>query len=274
MNIAYSMKIQNHNRQTAREAGRQYKRILSRVLAPSTYTFFQKVNLKGGMCGLDLGCATGENTLQLKTIVGMEGKMTGLDSNSFNIKIAKEKALQNNTTPIEYRQQNILEWKEYLKYDFVYSRLLFNQLSDPLSILKQVHYSLKTGGLAMVEDLDFSQFHCFPNCYAFDRLVELYTAINKRQSTDPSIGKQLYPLFQQVGFKKIQAQMVAPSFLTGNNKRIASLTLENIATILIDEKLTTPTEIQALLFELKAFEKRKNTLIALPGIYQVWGFRF
>lgn len=268
------MKFAKKNSLRDNAAGRQSHRILSQILTPSTQAFFEKVHFKKGMMGLDLGCRNGDNTLKLKAMIGEEGKMIGLDSNKIHIKIAKEKAIQNNEYNIEYRHQNILEWKESNTYDFVYSRLFFNQIRKPLSVLQQVYNSLQIGGFAMVEDMDFSQFYCFPNCFAFDRFVELFLEIKKLQHTDANIGKHLYPIFKESGFKNIHLQSVSPNFLTGKNKRIASLTLENIATILIDEKLTTPTEIQALLFELKAFEKRKNTLIALPGIYQVWGFRF
>ena len=41
--------------------------------------------------------------------------------------------------------------------------------------------------------------------------------------------------------------------------------MESIAIHLLDKKLTTPTELQALLFELKEFEKQPNTMISLPS---------
>ena len=88
------------------------------------------------MQGLDLGCGTGETTSQLKALIGAEGKMTGIDSNSIDIKIAKEKAIQDNEDRIEYRYQNILEWKENQQYDFVYSRLFFNQLRETVEHYK------------------------------------------------------------------------------------------------------------------------------------------
>jgi len=225
------------------------------------------------MHGLNLGCGTGENTLLLKTMVGSEGKMTGLDSNPVNIKIAEEKAVQNELSQIDYRHQNSSEWSEEQVFDFVYSSLLFNQSINLSNILKQVHNSLKPGGMVMVEDLDFSQFNCFPSCYAFDRFMELNSIIEKRQVTDNNIGKQLLSVFQNAGFKNIQIQQTRPCFLADKNKRIASLTLEYIAPIIIDKKLSTPAEVQALIFELKNFEEEENSMISMPGIYQVIGYK-
>ena len=199
--------------------------------------------------------------------------MTGLDANPFYIKIAKEKALQKGEEQLDYRQQNLSEWKEKQKYDFVYSRLFFNPLSNLPAILKSAHTSLKTGGFAVFENFDFSQFHCFPNCYAFDCFVELFTTINKGQNDNPNRGKQLRSAFHHAGFENIRLQQVRPNFLTKKAKHIVSLTLENIAPILIEEKLSTPTELQVLIQELKSFESQKDTMIALPGTYQVWGYR-
>ena len=92
----------------------------------------------------------------------------------------------------------------------------------------------------MVEDLDFSKYYCFPHCYAFDRYVELYTEIKKRQGADAHIGSQLFSLFQQSNFKNIKVQSVLPAFLSKESKHIASLTLESIAPLLPRRKPDDP----------------------------------
>ena len=164
-------------------------------------------------------------------------------------------------------------WKKEQSYDFVYSRNFFNQLRHPLAMLKQIYNSLTPQGLAMIEDLDFSKLQCFPNSFAFSHFVELFTTVKKQQGVDANIGNKLSSLFQQANFSNIQVQLVSPSFLTGESKKMASLTLESIAPLLLDEILITPTELQALLIELKAFEENPHTMITLPGIYQAWGER-
>ncbi len=254
-------------------ASRKRQQILSNILASSTEAFIKQVNLQSQLNALDLGCGTGETTFLLSDAINRAGKIIGLDSKETQLKIARENAHQNELSQVEFRYQNIHEWEEYQSYDLVYSRYFFHQLREPLSMLQKVFNSLKPGGLAMIEDLDFSKFQCFPNSYAFDRFTELYIEVVKKQGADPNIDKQIYPLFQLAGFKNCQVQLVRPKFLTGKNKRIASLTLESISTILEKENLASHAELQALLSELKSFEALKNTMISLPGIYQVWGYR-
>lgn len=269
-----NMKHQINKLPSNTAAGRKRWNILSEVLASSTREFLERIHFQNGMKGLDMGCGTGEVTLQLATMVGTKGKVTGIDRDATSIKIAQEKAARKNKTNVDFIQKDIFEWKDSAgAYDFVYSRLFLNQLSQPLAALQKVHQSLKTGGMAMVEDMDFSNYYCYPNCYAFDRYLELFIEIKKRQGTDANIGNKLFSLFQQAGFQKVKVQLIPPTFLNLNHKPIASLTLENSSDILLQEELTTSTELQALLFELKAFENRQDTLITLPGIYQAWGYK-
>jgi len=253
-------------------ARRKRQQIMSKNLSPSTEAFVGDASLRRGMNGLDLGCGTGETTLLLKSMVG-NGRITGIDSRSTQISIAKDKAQRNNVNRIEFQCINILEWRPRVSYDFVYSGFHFCLLKKPLLLLKQVYSTLKPGGFAMIEDLDFSQFHSFPNSFAFDRFVELYMDVLTLQGADPKIGNNLFPLFQEVGFDHIKVQKVRPTFLTGKDKYLASFTLESIATILVNENLAMTTEIQALLFELRDFESQSNTMITLPGIYQVMGYK-
>ena len=267
------MKLNEGKLKITSAASRKRQQLLSEVLVPFTKIFFLKAPLKKGMHGLDLGCGTGLTTVILKSLIGSEGTITGMDSNAFHLSIAREKAIQQELPNITYRLQNILEWSDNQTYDFIYSGLFFNRISEPAAIFKQIHNSLSAGGFAMVEDLDFTQFQCFPNCYAFDRFIDLYTEIKKNQGTDANIGNRIGQLFKQAGFQKIQARMIPPKFLKGTTKHIASLTLESITPLLLEENLTTPTELMALIFELQDFEKQKNTMITLPGIYQVFGYR-
>lgn len=253
-------------------ARRKRQQIMSKNLSPSTEAFVRDASIRPGMNGLDLGCGTGETTLLLKSMVA-NGKMIGIDSRRTQISIAKDKAQRDNVSPIEFQCINILEWKARESYDFIYSGFHFCLLKTPMLLLKQVYSTLKPGGFAMIEDMDFSQFQSFPNSFAFDRFVELYMDVITLQGADPKIGTNLFTLFQEVGFDHIKVQKVRPAFLTGEDKYLASFTLESIATILVNENLATTTEIQALLFELRDFESQKNTMITLPGIYQVKGYR-
>ena len=254
-------------------SGEKRNRIMAEVLSPSTAALLQKIHLQNGMCGLDLGCGTGEVTFQLAERVGQKGEVTGMDQNVDNIRKAQAKLLKDEWANVCFIMKNIVEWRESERYDFVYSRLLLNQLRQPSAVLQNVYRSMKSGGVMVVEDLDCSNYYCHPASYAFDRYLELFTAAKKRQGTDAHIGHKLLPLLEAAGFEKIQVQMVPATFLCQQNKPLASLTLDTISRILLSERLVSSTELTVLLDELRAFELRNDTLITAPGIYQAWGYK-
>lgn len=254
-------------------AGRRRDEILANVLANSTSRFLQKIEFKTYTHGLDLGCGVGGVTLRLKSLMGQDGHMIGIDSNLTNVHIAREKATSLNQTKIEFHHKNMASWRPTTQYDFVYSRLLFNRLSRPLEVMDQIFNSLNIGGSVMIEDMDLSNYHCYPHCFAFDRYVELVADLKKRQGGNAMIGNQLSFLLRKTGFAHVQVQVVHPHFMNADGKRIPSLSLENIADALLAEKLVEVSELQALLFELKTFENHPESFITLPGIYQAWGYK-
>ena len=256
-----------------RTPGRKRDQILSNALAESSSRFLQKFDFKKTKLGLDLGCRMGEITLLLKALLGQNGKMIGIDSTSINVSIAKERAALIKQSGIEFFQKEISAWREQRQYDFVYSRLLFNELSEPPKVMQQIFKSLKSGGWAMIEEMDLSNYQCYPNNYAFERFVELAMELKIQQGTNTAACNQLIPLFRNAGFRRIQVQVTQPVFLKNESKSIPSLSLENIANSLINEQLATASELHALLIELKSFEKRPNTLITLPSIYQAWAYK-
>lgn len=268
-----SMNDLQHFNSSSLISGEKRNRIMAEVLSPSTAALLQKIQLRNGMCGLDLGCGTGEVTFQLAERVGWEGTVTGMDQDADKIQTAREKQYKNGVTNTEFILKNITEWQESERYDFVYSRLLLNRLRQPPAALQNVYRSIKSGGVAIVEDLDYSNYYCHPLCYAFDRYLELYIEAKKQQGTDAHIGHKLLPLLETTGFQKIQVQMIPATFLSQRNKPLASVTLEAISAVLMSEQLVSSAELKVLLDELRAFEQRTDTLITAPGIYQAWGFK-
>ncbi|MEM6964225.1 MAG: methyltransferase domain-containing protein [Bacteroidota bacterium] len=262
----------NNGFSTSKATERQHQKYLNELLAPTTNKLLESIHFSKRAKVLHLGCSTGFVTFQLEKKIGSSGQITGVDKNQINLDTAQEKLNFLQLPNVNFSFFSSAEWKRKSDYNVIYSRLFFNQLKHPKEVLRSVKRFLKSGGVIVIEDIDFSNYYCFPHCYAFDRYFELFISLKQRKQQDAKVGSKLLAYLKDAGFQDVKAQMIAPSFLSTNNKPITSLSLESISEELLKENLISKSELQALLFEIKDFESRSDTMITLPSIYQVSGF--
>ncbi|MFK3936868.1 class I SAM-dependent methyltransferase [Alkalihalobacillus sp. NPDC078783] len=109
---------------------------------------------------IDLGCGPGLYSEKLQT----EGyRVTGVDYSKHSIDYAKEQA-KNKNLDIEYRVENILEFKEEEKYDIsllIYQIFGLFSPDDRKIILKNINKGLKKGGLLLLDVLSEHSYHEF-----------------------------------------------------------------------------------------------------------------
>ncbi len=254
-------------------AKRERYRILSNILESSTASFLQQFKLKRDLKGLHLDCKDGEVTLQLAKMLGNVGSIVGVDNSENSIAIAKQRIGMENEGSITFLTKESFEKTNTQKYDFVYSRFLLSSSSSPMNELQKMYDLLKPGGLLLAEEIDFTRNFCAPYSFAVERYTELYSALMRKNGADPSIGSNLRFKLDEMDFQKVKSQLIPPAFLTGERKKLVSLTFETVADSILKASMAKPAEIQALLYEIKDFEQQAFSMISLPGIYQVSGIK-
>jgi len=253
--------------------GKKRLEVLARVLWPTASRLLEEAGLTEGMRCLDLGCGGGDVALQLAALVGTKGLVVGLDMDEVKLDMAQQSAMRLGLANVQFRKSNVHDWMEESQYDCIYSRFLLTHLPDPLSVLQQMLRATRTGGIAIVEDIDFSGSFCHPPCAGFDAYVRLYRSAAARQEADADIGPKLYGMFLDAGWRNVKVNVIQPTFSSGEGKQLAVLTLTNIAESLLEENLVTEPELQSAIDELARFTEDPRTLMSLPRVFQVWGRR-
>jgi ubiquinone/menaquinone biosynthesis C-methylase UbiE len=253
--------------------GKKRLEVLARVLGPTTARLWERAGLRRGMTVLDLGCGGGDVALELARRVGPDGHVVGVDMDPAKLELARQAAVQQGLGHIEFRQLDAGRWDEGERYDFVYCRFLLTHLSDPVDVVRRMRRAVRPGGVAAVEDIDFTGHFCHPRCPAFERYVSLYRAVVARRGGDADIGPKLYGMLTEAGWHGVNLEVVQPVFVAGEGKRLALLTLVNIAEAVVAEGLATEQDVRATADELAAFTDDPRTIISLPRIVQVWGRR-
>jgi len=234
----------------------------------SSEVFLKDAGLKAGMHCLDLGCGNGEITLRLSNLVGPQGSITGIDADETCILIARE-ASKAREIPVDWKVGTIESDLAFEKYDFIYARFLLSHLRNPSVLLERIQSRLKPGGVIAVEDVDFAGHFSYPACPAFDRYVELYLQTGKQKGADPLIGPRLPVLLSKAGFTQPKMRVVLPTFMSGEGKRMAELTLKNIQSAIVEAGLAPKEEVERLVGEIADFTSDPFSIMSLPRIFQV-----
>jgi ubiquinone/menaquinone biosynthesis C-methylase UbiE len=257
---------------TGGDQGAARLRILGRATWPTTLELLVGAGIAPGMRVLDLGCGSGEVTVELAGMVGASGSVTGVDTDPAMLEVARARTLELDV-PIDFVRGDALGPYPADGYDAVYARFLLSHLADPAAALGAMRAATRRGGIVIVEDVDFPGHLWHPPCAAFARYVELYQEVARRRGGDAAIGPQLPRLVHQAGYANVQLDVVQPTFLDGDGKRIAVLTMEAIRDAVVAAGLATHVEVDAIVAELDAHRRDPSTLQSIARIVQVWATR-
>ncbi len=255
------------------KAGRERLRLLARIMEPGTTELFGRVGIQPGWSCLDIGCGGGDVTRALAERVGPSGRVLGVDVDQTVVDIAQQEAERSGLTNISFQCAAADTFRIDSSFDLIYCRFLLTHLPNPAGVLDNIMYSLKPGGALVVEDIDFSGHFCSPHSAPFQRYIELYYDIVRRQGGDPDIGLRIPSLLLGANCLDVQVHVEQPAAISGETKLMAAVTWENIADQLLIDGLSTAAEIESVAEALYTSAHDSCTLMSLPRIIQAWGYR-
>jgi ubiquinone/menaquinone biosynthesis C-methylase UbiE len=253
-------------------SGFERLRVLSRVLHPTTGALFDRIGVAADMHCLDVGCGSGDVSLELSRRVGASGRVLGVDLDEVKLELARSTADACGARGLEFRKADVLALPPHPEFDLIYVRFVLTHLTDPGAALAGLVRLLRPNGILAVEDIDMRGCFCHPPSDAHRRQAELYTRAAEAKGGDANIGPRLPELLRAAGLSHVQVGVVQPTALTGETKLIALLTMQNIADAVITGGHASVQEVDAIVSELAALAADSTTLIALPRIFQTWGF--
>lgn len=153
--------------------GKRRLEILSRTIGPGTDRFLKKAGISPGMNCLDLGCGSGDVTMAMAALVGVYGHVLGVDLDEHKIQSANASVQQRDIKNAGFKTFNAYDLKDESAYEVVYSRFLLSHLGKPEDVLQKIALALKTNGIILIEDTDFSGHFCSPASSDFNSYINL-----------------------------------------------------------------------------------------------------
>lgn len=248
---------------TAHLATQKKRQLLDRICAAPHTLPLDKIGRKQGL-GLHINCGAGTFSLSILDQLRPDSALVAIEQDEDLIKLAQQNTGLPATAKIEFLSETAFLQQKLRTFDFLYLNHPFHS-STYFSQAAHLFELLNPGGCLFIHSLNWTKINGFPQEVSFQRFKALLTAFQKDHSLQGFTKSNL----QQAGFAAIDFSFQPPLFLKGNDRELASLTLEAIAPSLLKMELVGATDLQELLRALRAFEHKPQTIINLPEVYHL-----
>jgi SAM-dependent methyltransferase len=252
--------------------GRERMNLLAAVWAPSTLALLDELGVAEGARCIDLGCGGGHVTMELARRVGPEGCAVGFDLDDALLEVAGQDAKAQGLDNVTFRVAAAEDLAE-TGFDLAFARFLLMHLRDPARVAGLMAGAVRSGGIVVIEDAQFSGCFTYPSCPSYDRWVCWYQETVRRAGGDADLGPRVPALLHSVGVTDLAVRVVQHAYLDGPNKHLQEKSMANMKTAVVAAGVASADEYAAAQAELEAFTADPTTLIAGPRMIQAWGRR-
>ncbi len=159
--------------------------------------------LRPDMDVLECGSGPGVVTFEIAKKV-INGSVIGIDIDKDQIDSNNKKVQESNIENLKFEVANVLELPYPDNFfDIVYMQALIVHIKVPIDAIREAHRVLKNDGLILVREPMTDRAIFCPEEPLFLELFELIDKAIKSYGGDPSIGRKLWPILNEVGFRDI-----------------------------------------------------------------------
>jgi len=181
----------------------EYERLMlqGRVLRPYTEKFFRAAGLVPGMRILDIGSGMGDVALLAADIVGLGGRVLGIDRDAAALDHARRRATEQGCSSwVSFQTANLDEFKTADKFDALVGRYVLMFQPDASATIRHLLPCVKRGGIVVFHEIDFPDpYPSYPPCPLFDQAYALLGEAFQRSGVPPHFGRRLGKTFVDAG---------------------------------------------------------------------------
>jgi SAM-dependent methyltransferase len=177
------------------------------LLLPIEQQIWQVAGLQTGMQVLDVGCGTGIISAEIAKQVS-PGRVQGIDRSIALLEMASQLSREQRISNLSFVAGDVYDLPLlHETIDFVYGRLLFQHLTDPLRALSEIDRVLKLGGKICLVDVVDSWFTLNPEPANFALFRQRMSELQGAQGGDRQVGGKLGGYLAAAGFSNIETKV-------------------------------------------------------------------
>jgi len=201
---------------------------------------------------LEAGCGIGAQT-KIVALKNRNSKFVSIDISSESLNQARKIADSNRIDNVEFQKADLFELPfgdEY--FDHIFLSFVLEHIPNPIQALGKLKRVLKKNGTITIIEGDHGSTYFHPDSGMAKKAIQCQVELQKQMGGDANIGRKLYPLLTQSGFKEIKVSPRQVYVDDSNPKWVEGFT-KNTFTAMI--KGISEEAISKNLISIKEFEK-------------------
>lgn len=202
----YAMGHSDEERRRLIEQARLHADITRHVLLDS--------GVEQGMRVLDVGCGVGDVSLLAASIVGPEGAVVGVDTDSPALAVARDRADSAGLGQLAFLEAELRNLAFDEPFDAVVGRFVLMYLGDPTEAVRRLAAHLRPGGIAAFVELqiDFvgGQRASWPEVASYEQQCDWARQTLRQLGVETQMGFKLLPTFRDAGLPAPTMHMHVP----------------------------------------------------------------
>lgn len=169
------------------------------IFSPFTRQLFEQAGITQGMSVLDVGSGAGDSSFLASNLVGIKGRVVGVDRSNEAVAWASARAGFAQIKNVEFVQGDPTDMEFNRLFDAVIGRFVLMYYVDPVGAIRKLARHLRAGGLMVFQEFDMEYVRSQPAASTFEHAAQLMKRTLQTTGTRIRLGTELYSIFLTAG---------------------------------------------------------------------------
>lgn len=228
--------------------------------------------IQPGMRVLDIGCGAGDVTMQIASIVGESGQVTGVDADAAVLAVARERAAGAGLGNVTFQQASAPDISLDGPVDAIAGRMILMHLENPAAALGAMRRLVRPGGVMTFQEVRLTSVRSVPPVPLLARCVEWASQAFSATGRDPDTGRRLFSIFGDAGLPVPEMMVALPTARGPAAYALAAGSIISLLPVLEKANITTREEVDPDTLAQRLWEQARadDALLMLPELVGAW----